>query len=292
MDNIKADQLLVGAHTSGAGGLHNALIEGKSIGATTVQIFTANQRQWKSKALSGEAIALFEETLEETGLQAIMSHGSYLVNLGSPKPEVLQKSRDVFREEYQRCVQLGITFLNFHPGAALDGSREECMDRIVESMLMLEESIDEDTPRLLLETTAGQGTVIGSRFEELAYILDRVKKELPVGVCLDTCHSFAAGYDIRTPAGWKKTLDQFDKIIGLDMLCAFHVNDSVKGLDSRRDRHAPLGEGEIGLDAFRFLMSYPPTRPIPKYLETPGGPPLWDKEIWMLREFARKKYNA
>lgn len=287
MDKISAERLLIGAHTSIAGGLHNALIEGKSIGATTVQLFTANQRQWRGKTLSEEEIERFKETREKTGLRAIMSHAGYLINLGSPKPDILEKSRQAFRDEFERCSQLGLTFLNFHPGAALEDSRESCMERIVESMLMLEEFIDEDSPRLLLEATAGQGSVIGDHFEELAYILERVKKRLPVGVCFDTCHCFAAGYDIRTPAAWKETLDQFEKTIGLEMLYAFHLNDSVKELSSHKDRHANLGEGEIGLAAFRFLMANPLTRLIPKYLETPGGPSLWDKEIWMLREFAR-----
>ncbi len=149
--------------------------------------------------------------------------------------------------------------------------------------------MDEDAPRLLLETTAGQGSVVGSAFEEIGYIIERVKDRLPIGICMDTCHSFAAGYDIRTGGAWKKTLEQFDQAIGLEHLHAFHLNDSVKELGSHRDRHASLGEGEIGLECFRYLMTHPKTREIPKYLETPGGAPLWDKEIWMLREFARKK---
>ncbi|NGX55560.1 MAG: Endonuclease 4 [Chlamydiae bacterium] len=286
---ISADELLVGAHTSIEGGIHNALIEGKSIGATTIQLFTANQRQWKGKKLTEEAIVLFEETLEETGLQEIMSHAGYLINLGCPNQENLEKSRKAFREELERCIALKLTFLNFHPGAALDESREACLDRIIESLLLYEDFMDEDAPRLLLETTAGQGSVVGSAFEEIGYIIERVKDRLPIGVCMDTCHSFAAGYDIRTGGAWKKTLEQFDQAIGLEHLHAFHLNDSVKELGSHRDRHASLGEGEIGLECFRYLMTHPKTREIPKYLETPGGTPLWDKEIWMLREFARKK---
>lgn len=287
---ISADDLLIGATTSIAGGLHNALIEAKSIRATTTQIFTANQRQWKSKVVTEEMAALFEETLQETGLRSIMSHAGYLINLGSPDPELLEKSRKAFREEIDRCLALNLTFLNFHPGAASTGSRESCLDRIVESLLGFEGLVDEeDGLCLLIETTAGQGNVLGSTFDEIAYIIEGVKGKIPIGVCMDTCHCFAAGYDIRTDGGWSKTLNQFDQIIGLDYLQAFHVNDSAKEFGSHRDRHAPLGEGEMGLDSFRFLMTHPKTREIPKYLETPGGCPLWDKEIWMLREFARKR---
>lgn len=283
------EQLLIGAHTSAAGGAHNALIEGKSIGATTIQLFTANQKQWKGKALTEEGIELFKETLEETGLQKIMSHSSYLINLGSPDPEMLAKSREAFKNEIERCSQLGISYLNFHPGAALLESRQECLDRIVESILSYEDFFVDDSLRLLFEATAGQGSSIGKTFEELGYLVERTKNKVPVGVCIDTCHIFAAGYDIRTPEGWRATLEEFDRLIGLEFLHAFHLNDSVHPLGSKKDRHAQLGEGEIGLESFKFLMTYSKTREIPKYLETPGGCPLWDKEIWTLREFARSE---
>jgi deoxyribonuclease-4 len=286
MHHVSADQLFIGAHTSAAGGAYNALLEGKSIGATTIQLFTANQKQWKGKPLSEEAIALFEKTQRETHIQKIMSHAGYLINLGSPNEEMLQKSREGFREEIERCLALNLTYLNFHPGAATGGSPEECLDRIVKSLLSYEDFFVDDSLRLLLETTAGQGTAVGAKFEELAYIIERVEKKIPIGVCIDTCHIFAAGYDIRTPLAWKETLEEFDKVVGLKNLHAFHVNDSKCPLGSRKDRHENLGEGEIGIESFRFLMTYTHTREIPKYLETPGGPESWDKEIWMLREFA------
>ncbi|NGX61645.1 MAG: Endonuclease 4 [Chlamydiae bacterium] len=282
-----AEDLLIGAHTSAAGGAHNALLEGQSIGATTVQLFTANQKQWQGKPLTEEGIERFKKTLVETGLREIMSHGGYLVNLGSPKEENRKKSQKGFREEVERCCDLGISYMNFHPGAALDESRETCLNWIVEGMLTVEDLLVDGETRLLLETTAGQGSSIGYTFEELAYIIERTKDRLPVGVCIDTCHIFAAGYDIRTPQAWHKTLMEFDRLIGLEYLYAFHLNDSMKEFGSRRDRHAPLGEGEIGIESFKYLMTSDLTREIPKYLETPGGPPLWDKEIWMLREFAR-----
>jgi deoxyribonuclease IV len=282
----KKDELLIGAHTSAAGGAYKALLEGQSIGATTVQLFTANQKQWKGKALTEKAIETYEDTLEKTHLSHIMSHAGYLINMGSAKEEVLQKSRQGFRDEIQRCLALGITYLNFHPGAALDSDRQECMDLIIESLLMVEDLMEGQELRLLFETTAGQGSTIGWQFEELAYLMEGTKKKLPMGICIDTCHIFAAGYDIRTPKAWQETLDQFDEIIGLENLYAFHLNDSIHGLGSRKDRHAALGEGEIGMECFKFLMTHPKTKKLPKYLETPGGPPLWDKEIGMLRRFA------
>lgn len=282
----KPEKLLIGAHTSAAGGVHNALLEGKAIGATTVQLFTSNQKQWKGRVFTEDEITLWKETLEETGLKEIMCHDSYLINLGAPDPEVLTKSRHAFSEELNRCITLGITYLNFHPGAALKESPQQCLDRICNSLLGVQNQIDGSTTTLLLEATAGQGSSVGFRFEDLAYIIERVHGKVPMGVCIDTCHIFAAGYDIRDAASWNHTLQEFDKVVGLEYLRAFHVNDSAKGLGSRVDRHRPLGEGEIGIDSFKFLMQDSRTREIPKYLETPGGPPLWEKEIKMLREFA------
>lgn len=287
IEKILPEELLIGAHTSIAGGFHNAILQGREIGATTVQIFTANQRQWKTKPVTDEAAELFQKALQETGLSSITSHASYLMNLGSPDPIILHKSRKSFREEIERCLALGISFLNFHPGAALNDTRERCLDRIQESLLEVEDLFVDDSLRLLFETTAGQGTCVGSTFEEISYLVDKVKDRLPIGVCVDTCHIFAAGYDIRTPAAWMKTLQTFDDVIGLKHLYAFHLNDSLCGFDSRKDRHASIGEGVIGKEAFRFLMQHETLRLLPKYLETPEGPAVWDKEIWMLREFAK-----
>jgi deoxyribonuclease IV len=282
----KAKELLIGAHTSIAGGVFNALLQGKEIGATTIQMFTANQRQWAGKPLTQDIIDKWHETLKETGLQDIMSHDSYLINLGSPDPEILQKSRKSFREETERCLQLGISYLNFHPGAATDGNVEQCLDTICESILELEGLLQNSSLRLLLEATAGQGSAVGYRFEQLAYILKKVGKRIPIGVCIDTCHIFVAGYDLRTAEACDATFKEFDRIVGLNNLYAFHLNDSLKGLGSRVDRHKHLGQGEIGIECFKFLMQDPRTKNIPKYLETPEGPPMWVKEIKMLREFA------
>jgi deoxyribonuclease-4 len=278
--------LLLGAHTSTVGGIHRALLEGKDIGATTIQLFTSNQKQWQGRALTPEIIENWQQTLRETALSHIMSHDSYLINLGGPRPDILEKSRKAFYEEVNRCVQLGIPYLNFHPGAALEGDIQECLDRIVESLLLIRSLLDQGTTRLLLETTAGQGSTVGHRFEHLAYIIEQVKGHLPIGVCMDTCHLFVAGYDVRTPEAWEKTLSEFDRIVGLPFLYAFHLNDSLRELGSRVDRHQPLGEGQIGWDCFRFLMTDSRTHHLPKYLETPGRKELWKKEIQQLKELA------
>lgn len=277
--------LLIGAHTSAAGGVHNALLQGKSIGATTIQLFTSNQRQWKGRVFTPNEIDLWKAALEETGLSSIMSHDSYLINLGAPDPEILAKSRQAFLEEIVRCQQLELTFLNFHPGAARKGGSEQCIELIVESLLSMEKQVEKGSLRLLIECTAGQGSCVGCSFQELHAIIDRVKDRLPIGVCIDTCHAFASGYDLRTPETIDKVLNEFDQIVGLKYLYALHLNDSAKDLGSRVDRHKPLGEGKIGIECFRYLMKDPRTRNVPKYLETPDGPPLWIKEIALLRSF-------
>lgn len=273
----------IGAHTSAAGGSYNALYQGQEIGASTIQLFTSNQKQWTGRSISPDEIARWEKALEETGIEQVMSHDSYLINLGSPDPEMLAKSRKAFQEEIERCHLLNISYLNFHPGAATNGTVEQCLDTIIESLLATQELAQKGKTRLLLETTAGQGTSVGHRFEHLAYILEKTEKKIPIGICIDTCHIFVAGYDIRTDC--EKVLQEFDDVIGLKHLYAFHLNDSQKDLGSRVDRHANIGEGKIGYDCFRFLMRSPKTRHIPKYLETPDGPPGWKKEIALLRGY-------
>jgi deoxyribonuclease IV len=286
MSKIQSEKLLIGAHTSAQGGPHHALLEGQSIGATTIQLFTANQKTWHGKKITDEAIALWEETLAATGIKKVMSHDSYLINLGSPNKDALLKSCNAFKEEIERCHLLKLAFLNFHPGAALHSTEQECLDTIVESLLEMEPLIHKGSTRLLIESTAGQGSSVGDRFEHLGYLTDRLHKKIPIGVCVDTCHMYAAGYDISTKAGWEKVLKEFDDIIGLKHLYAMHVNDSLKPLGSQVDRHAPLGEGLIGIGCFKAMMELPELRELPKYLETPEGPPGWTKEIKMLREFA------
>ncbi len=281
-------QMIIGAHTSAAGGSFNALYEGQKIGASTIQLFTSNQKQWHSRTIGEEEIALWEKARAETGMEKIMSHDSYLINLGSPDPELLKKSRHAFGEEIKRCHQLKIDFLNFHPGAATTGDEKDCLATIAESLLLFDTQLAKGKTKLLLETTAGQGTSVGHRFEQIQTILHDLHRKIPIGVCIDTCHIFVAGYDIRTREGWEATLKEFDEIIGLKHLYAFHINDSQKELGSRVDRHAPLGAGEIGIECFRYLMESAKTRDLPKYLETPDGSPSWTKEIALLRSFATR----
>ncbi len=278
-------EILIGAHTSTAGGLHNALLEGKEIGATTIQLFTRNQRQWQAKPLENQEIDKWKKTLEETGIKKIMCHDSYLINLASPKSDTLEKSRKAFHEEILRCLALDISFLTFHPGSATDGDAQAGLDRIVESLIQTAPLLEKGNLRLLLESTAGQGNVLGWQFEQLAYVLDRVSDIIPSGICLDTCHSFTAGYDIRNEAAIEETLAEFDNTIGLKHLRAFHFNDSMKEFGTRKDRHANIGEGFIGEECFKILMHHPKTRDLPKYLETPGGPERWTEEIAMLKKY-------
>jgi deoxyribonuclease IV len=280
-------KLLIGAHMSAAGGVHNAPYEGKKIRANIIQLFTSNQRQWNSTKLTQNEITLWEESIKATQMTHIMSHDSYLINLGSPQKELLEKSRKAFKEELLRCYQLKIDYLNFHPGAAVGSTEEECLDTIAESLLELEPLANGGQTRLLIEITAGQGTNVGYKFEHLGYIIKKVQKKIPIGVCIDTCHCFAAGYDIRTSEGWTKTLKEFDEIIGLDYLFAFHVNDSLFDLGSRKDRHANLGKGKIGLECFKFIMTDPRTKYLPKYLETPNGDIYWEDEINILKKFGK-----
>ncbi len=287
MKTTSAEELLIGAHTSAQGGAYKAILEGQEIGATTVQLFTANQKRWKGKPITDEDALLFKEAVKATGIRKIMSHDSYLINLGSSNPQSLEKSRIAFREELVRCQKLDLSFLNFHPGAALDSTEEECLERIIESLEEMVDLAEKGETRLLFEATAGQGSSVGWRFEHLGYLLDRLHKKMRIGVCIDTCHIFAAGYDIRTKKAWDETLDAFDTIVGLKHLYAFHINDSMKPFQSRKDRHAPIGQGEIGLECFKVMMTHPLMRDIPKYLETPDGPELWKKEIALLREFAK-----
>lgn len=287
MKKTSADRLLIGAHTSAQGGAYHALLEGKAIGATTIQLFTANQKTWNGKKISDKEIELWKQTLKETGIQKVMSHDSYLINLGSPKLDVLQKSRKAFQEEIDRCHLLDLAFLNFHPGAALDSSVEQCLETIVESLLEVEPLVNRGTTRLLIESTAGQGSSVGYQFEHLGFLISRLHRKIKIGVCVDTCHLFAAGYDVSSRQGWDAVLQEFDQKVGLQHLYAIHVNDSMKPLGSRVDRHACLGEGEIGLKGFQAMMEHPALYDLPKYLETPEGPETWKKEIRLLRDFAK-----
>lgn len=279
---------LLGAHTSAAGGPANALLEGATIGATMVQLFTANQRRWEHPPLAATAVEAFKQTKERLGMEQLMSHASYLLNLGSPLPEGRTKSCHALAQEISRCQALGITLLNFHPGAALQGSREACLEHVVASMCSMAPHLPDGRVTLLIEMTAGQGSNVGCTLEEVAYLVTHTKGKVPVGVCVDTCHIFVAGYDVRTPQGWDTFLAAFGQQVGMSYLHAFHLNDAKHPCGTRKDRHAPLGEGTIGKESFRYLMRHPATRSLPKVLETPGGPPVWTRELRELTHWGRE----
>ena len=275
-----------GAHVSASGGVENAIKNAKDIGATAFALFTKNQRQWIAPALTPQQIATFKEAMAEAGFgaQQILPHDSYLINLGHPDEDGLQKSRESFFEEMQRCELLGLDRLNFHPGSHLKRISEEgSLDRIAESINMALERTKGVTA--VLENTAGQGSNLGYKFEHLAYIIDRVEDKSRVGVCLDTCHSFAAGYDLRTKEACDATFAEFDRVIGFKYLRGMHLNDAMRPLGSHIDRHSPMGEGEIGIECFKYIASDPRFDNIPLILETPDEE-RWAQEIAQLRAFA------
>jgi deoxyribonuclease IV len=261
----------LGAHMSIAGGLHNAIDRGLKAGCGVVQIFTQNANQWKGKPISAADAALFRDKWQASGLHEIISHDIYLVNLAAADGETRDKSLVAFQAEMERCALLGIEKIIMHPGAHLGDGEEEGIRRIAAAFDQLLERADSFTGKVLLETTAGQGTNIGYRFEHLRQIMDRSAYPDRFAVCLDTCHIFAAGYDITTEAGYQQVFSEFDRIIGLAKLQAFHLNDSKKGLNCRVDRHEHIGQGTLGLAGFKFLMNDKRFECIPKLLETPKG---------------------
>ncbi|SFU70572.1 deoxyribonuclease IV [Halomonas korlensis] len=273
----------LGAHVSAAGGPEQAVLRAVEIGADAFALFTKNQRQWHAKPLTDEAIEAFRAACREHGFGPgqILPHDSYLINLGHPEAAGLEKSRAAFLDEFQRCEQLGLTLLNFHPGCHLKKiSERECLARIADSINhVLAETRDVTA---VIENTAGQGTNLGWRFEHLAEIIHQVDDKSRVGVCIDTCHAFAAGYDLRTPQACTATLDEFDAVVGFEYLRGMHLNDAKSEFASRVDRHHSLGRGNIGWDAFTTLMRDPRIDDIPLVLET-IEPALWAEEIAWLR---------
>ena len=275
-----------GAHVSASGGVENAVKNAKDIGATAFALFTKNQRQWIAPALTPQQIATFKAAMAQAGFSAaqILPHDSYLINLGHPDEEGLQKSRESFFEEMQRCELLGLDRLNFHPGSHLKRISEEgSLERIAESINMALERTKGVTA--VLENTAGQGSNLGYKFEHLAYIIDRVEDKSRVGVCLDTCHSFAAGYDLRTKEACDATFAEFDRVIGFKYLRGMHLNDAMRPLGSHIDRHSPMGDGEIGIECFKYIASDPRFDNIPLILETPDEE-RWAQEVAQLKAFA------
>ncbi len=262
---------LLGAHMSISGGVHLAPERGRAAGCSVMQIFTQNANQWRGKMPTDSDAALFREKREESGILDIVSHDIYLVNLASPPGDTRDKSMIAFREEMQRCARLGIDKIVMHPGSHLGEGEDTGLKRIIDSFNTLLATTPEFCGKVLLENTAGQGTNLGFRFSHLKAIINGSDFPDRFGVCLDTCHSFAAGYDLKTAVGYAATFEEFDREIGLERLACFHLNDSKKGLDSHVDRHEHIGQGTLGLEPFRMLMNDPRFANIPKILETPKG---------------------
>jgi deoxyribonuclease-4 len=278
----------LGAHVSAAGGADQAVHRAVEIGANAFALFTKNQRQWQGKPLTDEAIQAFREACAEHHFapEQILPHDSYLINLGHPEQEGLDKSRAAFLDEMQRCEQLGLTLLNFHPGSHLNKiSESDCLKRIAESVN--EALANTQGVTAVIENTAGQGTNLGWRFEHLAAIIDQVDDKSRVGVCIDTCHTFAAGYDLRSADATQATLDELGSIVGFNYLRGMHLNDAKSAYASRVDRHHSLGKGNIGLPAFTTIMQDTRINAIPMILET-VEPDIWAEEIRWLRAQADK----
>jgi deoxyribonuclease-4 len=277
----------IGAHVSASGGVENAPLNARKIGARAFALFTKNQRQWKAKPLTAHSIQAFLANLQEVGIDAslVLPHDSYLINLGHPDPEALKKSRNAFLDEMRRCEQLGLGLLNFHPGSHLNRISEE------QSLSLVADSINwalEQTTGVtaVIENTAGQGTNLGYRFEHLAAIIEQVEDKSRVGVCLDTCHTFTAGYDLRTPEACDDSFSQFDRLVGFGYLRGMHLNDAKPGLGSRVDRHESLGKGRLGWAVFDYIMNDDRFEELPMVLETVDDS-LWAEEIRQLYRLQR-----
>jgi deoxyribonuclease IV len=260
---------LFGAHMSVAGGCHNALLAAKKHGCEALQIFTKNSNQWLGKPQTAEDAALFKLTLRDTQVRAMVAHDSYLINLASPDKELYRRSVEAFVDELRRAEGLGLDFLVFHPGAATDDDEAAGLNRVAKALNEVLRRCPRHKVQPLIETTAGQGRCLGHRFEHLARILDRVKQPERIGICLDTCHVFAAGYPLAPEADYHATMDALDNAVGLGRLKVFHLNDSVKPQGSRVDRHAHVGKGMLGLEPFRLLVNDRRFRDHPMILETP-----------------------
>lgn len=261
----------LGAHLSISGGLHLAIDRAVAAGCGVMQIFTRNSNQWRGKPVSEADAALFRSKFKDSGLHDVISHDIYLINLASPPGEIRDKSLAAFQDELETCARLCINKVVMHPGSHLSDSPHTGLERIVAAFNWLFTQVPQFDGKVLLETTAGQGSNLGRTFEELAAIISNSRYPEKFGVCFDTCHTFAAGYDTATEDGYADTMQQFDTLIGLDRLHCFHLNDSKKGLGSRVDRHEHIGQGTLGLNPFRFILNDPRFATVPKILETPKG---------------------
>ena len=263
----KQHSLLLGAHMSIASGIHLAIERGESIGCTAIQIFTKSNRQWKAKSLTNEEVDTFKNTWKQSSIQSVVTHATYLLNIGSPDKDLEKKSVEALTMELERSASLDIPYLVLHPGSHSKTDEESCIERISNNLNKILKKVPHIT--ILLETMAGQGTNVGYKFEHLAEIIKQSDFKRQLGVCFDTCHAFVAGYDFRTEKTYKTMWEQFDKIVGLNKLKAIHLNDSKTEIGSRVDRHTDIGKGKIGLKAFELLINDPNFFDIPKILETP-----------------------
>ncbi len=277
----------LGAHTSIAGGIHRALERGAAIGADVVQIFSKNQRRWRAKPLTDDEIAAFFQQQEMSGVHVACIHTSYLINIASPATDTYQKSVQALTEEIERAGQLKVPFLVLHPGSFVTGKSSEGLNRVVAALQHISDTAHHWRVRILLETTAGQGTQLGCTLEELAEMLHRAGEAAPLGVCLDTCHLFAAGYQFTSPETWAKFKQQLQHTVGLNTIQVVHVNDSRMPAGSHRDRHARIGEGHIGTSGFAPLLADPDFREIPHILEIPGGESAYAQDINRLRQLCQ-----
>ncbi|OQX52768.1 MAG: deoxyribonuclease IV [Candidatus Cloacimonas sp. 4484_209] len=277
----------LGAHISISGGIFLAPQRARALGCDTMQVFTKSQRMWKAGPLKDADIAAFVRNCQEERIVTVVAHTSYLINLGSPDTEKLKKSREGFSVELDRAKKLHIPFLIFHPGSHMGDGESRCIRRIAESLDWIIEHESLDNVIILLETTAGQGTNVGYRFEHLRDIISYSRYSDKLGVCYDTCHTFAAGYDIRNAESYKKTFRLFDTIIGIDKLFVFHLNDSKKELNSRKDRHEHIGIGQIGLAGFKLLLNDKRFKKHPMILETPGGDKYYPENLKKLKSLMR-----
>lgn len=278
---------LIGAHVSASSGVSQAPINAQAIGADAFALFTRNPSRWESKPISDKEAEKFKENCEKYGYtpNKILPHDSYLINLGAPEAEKLEKSRVAFLDEMHRCEQLGLSMLNFHPGSHLKMIPvDDCLDLIADS---INYTLDKTSGvKAVIENTAGQGSNLGYSFEQIAHIIDKVEDKSRVGVCIDSCHAFAAGYDLSTIDGYADTWRRFDEIVGFKYLSGMHLNDTKKGLASKVDRHETLGNGVLGADFFSFLMNDPRMDNIPLILETPDES-IWAQEIAWLKSLIK-----
>ncbi len=283
-------EVLLGAHMSIAGGVFNAFSHGQSVGCNTIQIFVKSNNQWRAKPLSDEDVEKYHHLQKETGINPVVAHDSYLINAASQDKTLFAKSRDALRIELERCQTLKIPHLVMHPGSPLGAGEKVGLATIARTLNEIFDELEDKGTKIALEATAGQGSHLGYKFEHLADIIGQVKQPNRMAVCLDTCHVFAAGYDIRTALGYKNVMAEFDRIVGLQPLAAIHFNDSKKGLGSRVDRHEHIGQGALGKEAFGFFLNDSRLLKVPKILETPKGPDYAEDRVNLkiLRSLIRK----